>query len=302
LRFLQWKPRRATLRTFSELVNSMYVIVGVDPGTTFAIAAVDLNGRFIGAWSARDAGKEKTLQEIQKLGIPCLIASDVARAPDAAVKLAAYANTRLFTPPRDLGQQEKLELARGCKCANEHELDALAAALKAYHYFENKMRLIDRVVAERGFESKAEDVKRLAIGGVSVHNILLLLEKPAAPAKEQRAQPAAQPESRRDLLAEISLLANSNAELRKAVERMERENSALKEKLARLERGVQERLLRDSEIRYKDRIIYTLKGLLARRRGKKSPPHPQPKKSLKAFTAKGKSVNLEGIIDNYRQG
>jgi len=278
-----------------------YIIAGVDPGTTFAIAAVDLNGKFLGAWSARDAGKEGMLARMRKFGIPCLIASDVAKAPDAAVKLAAYANARLFAPPRDLLQQEKQQLVRGFKLPNEHEQDALAAALKAYHYFENKLRLIDRVAAERGLAGKADEIKRLAIGGLSVHHALLLLEVPA-PASEAKPAPIAKTESRRDILSELSLLANSNTELRKAMERLERENSALREKLDRLERGVHGRLMRDSEIRHRDRLICTLKELLSRRWRKKAHPSAQSKKSLKAFPAKDKKVNLEGMVNNYRHG
>jgi hypothetical protein len=260
-----------------------------------------LNGRFLGAWSSRDAGKEQALMQMRKFGLPCLIATDVSKAPDAAVKLAAYANTRLFTPLHDLGQQEKLELARGPKLANEHEMDALAAALKAYHHYENKLRLIDRVASERGLEEKADEIKRLAIAGLSVHHVLLLLEKPAEPTKELAPHPALRQESRRDLISEISLLANSNAELRKALERLDRENSTLREKLEQFEKGARVRLLREGEIRHRDKVIHTLKGLLAWRRKKKSHPAPQPKKTLKALAAKDNSVDLDGIVGTYRQ-
>ena len=90
----------------------MYILVGVDPGTTVAIAAVDLKGRLVGTWSGRDVGKEKVMEQARRFGIPCLFASDVARAPQMVAKLAAYSNTRLFTPSRVRGQKEKRELAK----------------------------------------------------------------------------------------------------------------------------------------------------------------------------------------------
>ena len=155
----------------------MYVIVGVDPGTTVAIAAVDLKGRLVGTWSKRGAGKEEVLERARRFGVPCIFASDVSRAPEMVAKIAAYANTRLFAPPRDLGQAEKAGLARGKMYANEHEMDAMAAAYKAYHHFENKLRLIDRVMDERNLRERAQEVQRLAIGGLSVHQALMRFER-----------------------------------------------------------------------------------------------------------------------------
>jgi len=275
----------------------LYVIVGVDPGTTIAIAALDLSGNFIGTWSGRDAGKERTMEQARRFGIPCIFAADVARAPETVAKLAAYANTRLYSPPRDLGQREKLELARGTPYSNSHELDAIAAAFKAYHHFENKLRLIDRAMAERGLEEKAEEVKRLAIGGLAVHQALLLFGGKGE--KEEALPPARREESKRDLLSELLSLARSNPELRKAIERLERERSELGERVRELERGTAARIMRDRELRHRDRIISSLRELLSRR-GRKKEKKRGARKDLKGFSDKEKPVDLEALIHRYR--
>jgi len=275
----------------------LYLIVGVDPGTTIAIAAVDLKGRLVGMWSGRDAGKEKTMEHVRRFGIPCIFASDVARAPDTVAKLAAFANTRLFTPMRDMSQREKAALARSHSPSNTHELDALAAAYKAYHQYENKLRLIDRTMAERGLQGRAEEVKRLAIGGLSVHKALLLFEK-----KDERKEKAPAPrpaESKRDLLPEMLSIAKSNNELRKAVERLEREKAALLERVSGLERKTSAQLGRDREIRHRDRIISSLKERLTRGR-RKSKAKRKPQKDLKGLAKKERQVNLEAIVEGHR--
>jgi len=243
--------------------------------------------------------------------------ADVARAPDTVAKLSAASNVRLFTPPRDMTQAEKLELAKDKPHANEHELDAIAAALKAYHHHENKFRLIDREMAEQGLEARADAVKKLAIGGLSVHQSLLLFAQKESVKAEAPSTPHT--ESKRNLAelsAELISLANSNIELRKALERLEREKAELEARVRELERGISMRLRQDSEIRHRDRTIALLREQLTRRwRKKEKKPGTKAearkdlpaskadvRKDLKALGEKQKSVDLDTLIDTYRHG
>ncbi|VVC04615.1 Uncharacterised protein [Candidatus Burarchaeum australiense] len=339
--YSRWRPRPATWARFSKAIrqlrlggaaglqtdrgDSLYIIVGVDPGTTIAIAAVDLNGKIVGAWSGRDEGKERTLEHARRFGVPCLFASDVAKAPETVAKIAAWSNVRLFTPPRDMTQSEKIGLAKGQTYSNEHELDAIAAALRAYHNFENKLRMIDRAMAELGLEARAEEVKRLAIGGLSVHLALLMFEeerklrepRSEGGGKEQVARQT--PEQRRDLAEELMALANSNMELRKAVERLEREKAELEERLREVERSVAWRLRRDAEIAHRDRMILSLRERLDERWGRKGGKKGQggkageksegksgekagARKDLKGLAEKGKEVDLDALVQKHRYG
>ncbi|MDO8339127.1 MAG: DUF460 domain-containing protein [Candidatus Burarchaeum sp.] len=295
------------------------MIVGIDPGTTIAIAAVDLKGRLVGSWSGRDEGKASTLVHMRRFGMPCLFAADVARAPDTVAKLSASCNTRLFTPPRDMTQAEKLELAKDKPHANEHELDAIAAALRAYHHHENKFRLIDREMAEQGLEARADEVKKLAINGLSVHQSLLLFAQKEEAKAGAPAAATSHAESKRNLAelsAELISLANSNIELRKALERLEREKAELEARVRELERSISIRLRRDNEIRHRDRTIASLREQLTRhwrKKEKKPAAKSEPRKDLpasksearkdlKALGEKQKSVDLDTLVDTYRHG
>jgi hypothetical protein len=217
-----------------------------------------------------------------------------------------------------MGQQEKSAMTRGLKYANEHESDALAAAIFAYRHFENKLRLIDRVAGERGISDKAEEIKRLALGGLSVHTILLLLEeqksKTSGEGKEIEKQASSShfPRPRAVLVEEIASLARTNEELRKAMERLERENSELRGRISMQLRAGHSQVVRDREIRYRDRLIYHLKELLQRRRSKKKPvdaklqasAQASPVNTLKEYPAKGKnaeSLDIDYMVEAYRR-
>jgi len=297
----------------------LHVIIGVDPGTTLAIAAFGLDGKFVGAWSARDAGKDAAVRRINDFGTPALIATDVSIPPDLVVKLASDYNVRIFSPPQNLPVKEKLELARKFDYENEHELDAIAAARRAYRAYENKLRLIDRVLAEKGEAQKADAVKQLVIGGLSVHRALLFLEP--KPAQVQHAQTKPAPVGRpnqNELSYELQSAFKTIMELRKALERLEAERKSLAERLAEHEKGMAARMRESAEIRRLQRRIYILEEILHKIRTRKKRPSEQQqkqkeqKKNLKQQAANEKQFDeqpaehekqfdVEALVSAYRQ-
>jgi predicted RNase H-like nuclease (RuvC/YqgF family) len=72
-------------------------------------------------------------------------------------KINAAFNARFFVPEEHLSVLEKKELVRGYELGNNHEKDALAAALKAYNMSSAKLRNIEKRLGRR-FE---EDVRSL---------------------------------------------------------------------------------------------------------------------------------------------
>ena len=54
----------------------MYIIVGIDPGKTSAIAAIDLDGRLLHSAHKTFAGVDWLTNEIRSVGIPVVIAGD----------------------------------------------------------------------------------------------------------------------------------------------------------------------------------------------------------------------------------
>src|SRR3989338_2438847 len=86
------------------------LIVGVDIGTTTALALLDLRGNLIGLKSQKHFPQYEIQQFIQNFGQPVLFATDVTRAPVSVSKLAASFNTRVETPESDLRRKGKSEI------------------------------------------------------------------------------------------------------------------------------------------------------------------------------------------------
>ncbi len=268
------------------------MIVGIDPGTTIGYAIFDLEMNPVLIGSKREMSKEELAGIIRKKGKPSLLACDVNPAPDLLLKLASYFNTRIFIPEKDMGDREKSELVKGMEFSNEHEMDAAASAMKAFRFYENKLRQIDRILKEKGLSGKAGEIKHLVLNNTSLSNALLMvdvereIEMPKVRSRE---------ETRIDLESknrQIKELLDSSIELKKAVERLENENAALKAKIRFMEKGVFERLAGDREMRRKDIEIMRLRQAAHNAKGRVDLKEPATKES---------GVDLEGMIEEYRK-
>lgn len=273
------------------------LIVGIDPGTTIGYAIFDLEKKTFSLGSRREMSKEELVGVISKEGKPSLLACDVNPAPELLLKLASYFNSRVFVPNKDMGEREKSQLVEGMKFSNEHEKDAAAAAMKAFRFYENKLRQIDRILKEKGLSDKAAEIKHLVLNSTSLSNALLMvdiereIEMPKVKGRE---------ETRIDLdkkNKQLKELLNSNVELRKAVDRLENENQLLRDKIKFLERGVFERLAREKEIRRMEREVTRLKQVVR----SKYKPKVKPVDSIEAETEEEGEPDLEGMVEEYRE-
>lgn len=279
------------------------LIVGVDPGTTSAFAAIGLDKRVVKIWSKRDAGREELIEALRETGDPVIIATDVNVAPDFVLKVASAFNARLFLPARDMSEGEKKHLTRGYYFANTHEMDALASALKAYHSVENVLRKVERILRERGLHEKIGEAQFLALSGVKVEDAIGLFVAPeskayvevadkTAPARNLEEELKRKDERIRGLLVSI-------AELKKAVERLEAEKKELEHRIELLRRGAMDRVLADKEIRKRtaeaERAKAYARSLLAEIKKLKG-----IKTHLKRQHDK-KEIDLEKVIKEYRE-
>ncbi|MFB6185974.1 MAG: DUF460 domain-containing protein [Halobacteriaceae archaeon] len=118
---------------FSPLVTRRDpVIVGIDPGTTTAVALSDLDGNILDVWSSRMADTGEVIEWIIDHGRPVLIAADVTPMPETVEKIRRSFNAAGWTPQTDLPIDEKQHRTRQQVVENDHERDAMAAALYAY--------------------------------------------------------------------------------------------------------------------------------------------------------------------------
>ncbi len=154
------------------------LIVGIDAGTTTAIAVLDLRGNLLGLCSKKNFTQSEQQTYIQNFGQPLLFAVDVVKIPATIEKLAAAFNTRVETPQKNLGRREKSDvvsvfLSKYMRTTEDfHEVSALAAAIFCYNRYENKFRQIERQLSELGFWDRIEEIKRKVIQGISVNRAL----------------------------------------------------------------------------------------------------------------------------------
>jgi len=107
------------------------VFVGVDPGTTTAVALVALDGRLLDVTSTRTADTAEVIEWIIERGRPVVVAADVTPMPATVEKIRASFDAAGWTPDSDLPIDEKQHRTREEGYEDDHQRDAMAAALFA---------------------------------------------------------------------------------------------------------------------------------------------------------------------------
>ncbi|WP_096390396.1 DUF460 domain-containing protein [Halopenitus persicus] len=108
-----------------------HVIVGIDPGTTTAAAVVGLDGTVHDVHSTRTADTADVIEWVIERGRPAIVAADVEPMPDTVETFRRSFDAAGWIPDSDLPVDEKLHRTREFETDNDHERDALAAALYA---------------------------------------------------------------------------------------------------------------------------------------------------------------------------
>lgn len=186
-----------------------YLIVGIDPGTTTAISALDLQGKVVKVVSGRDWGISRVIDIISKLGRPVLIATDRARAPAFVEKVAARFKAKVVQPRRDITTSEK----RMIKEFSGHERDAFAAALRAYSAYETMFRKVERSIPEARWEA----VKRKLILEEAINRADAMAEK-----AEKKMTETKKKERVEDAEKELGILKAENRALKDRISDMEK--------------------------------------------------------------------------------
>jgi len=158
------------------------LVLGIDPGVTCGVAALTLEGTPVFVGSRRNWKLSDLLRIMTNLGEPVLVSSDVSPAPGLVKKISANLNAPVFTPLISLGTVEKQHLARSyaegydIKLSNTHEIDALAAALKAYNHFRSKFEQIKMHTEIADSKVSIDEVKELVIKGYSINRAINYLQ------------------------------------------------------------------------------------------------------------------------------
>jgi len=161
-----------------------YIIVGIDPGTTTAIAVVTLEGELRMLHSSRTISIRDVIEMIAEQGRPLIIASDVFPTPNAVEKIRRAFNAVSGSPDVILTAGDKIELATPYGYSNNHERDAIAAAVSVYRKNKNKFEQIKKKIPHG---MNADEVIAQVVRGKAVDAAILEMTK-----KETKAPDAAQ--------------------------------------------------------------------------------------------------------------
>ncbi|GGJ02261.1 hypothetical protein GCM10008995_10040 [Halobellus salinus] len=146
------------------------VVVGIDPGTTTAAAVVGLDGSVLDVYSTRTADTADVIEWLIERGRPVIVAADVTPIPETVEQFRRSFDAAEWTPDSDLPVDEKLHRTREEPYENDHERDALAAALFAVDDHADQFERISRKVppdVERG-----EVISRVVASEASVEAAL----------------------------------------------------------------------------------------------------------------------------------
>jgi predicted RNase H-like nuclease (RuvC/YqgF family) len=154
-----------------------YTIVGVDPGTTTAFAVLDLKGQILRTGSSRSWGFSELVGLLIESGHPLIIATDKNPAPGTVERIKRAFNAILYTPSSSLSVEQKQRDTKLLDCSNEHERDALAAAIDAARSVRNKLESVEKRAPS---DVELEELQMLVLRGHTVDSAINLLKKPLA--------------------------------------------------------------------------------------------------------------------------
>ncbi|PSP55608.1 DUF460 domain-containing protein [Halobacteriales archaeon QS_1_67_19] len=150
-----------------------HVLVGIDPGTTTAVAVLDLDGTVLDVFSTRTADTAEVIEWIIERGRPVVVAADVEPMPETVEKIRRSFDAKGWIPDSDLPVDEKQHRTREQEYDNDHERDAMAAALHAY---DDHGAQFDRIAAKVPPNvDRGEITARVVAGEDSVETALAAL-------------------------------------------------------------------------------------------------------------------------------
>lgn len=232
-----------------------YTIVGVDPGATTAVAVIDLNGNLIDVKSRKGWSTAEVVEYISSFGKPVVVATDKSSPPEYVQKIKAAFSAVLYTPKDDISVEKKKNLTSKYKLLNDHERDALAAAIDAFNSYRSKLRNVEKRLPA-GVD--ADKIKAEIIRGIPLKEFFEREKKPEEREKKVQHEEISKEEiDRRDKL--IKELEEENRILRKKVAEMKDEIERLRTKIVAISKEEHERIRKDNYIKTLEREIRELR-------------------------------------------
>ena len=257
-----------------------HVLVGIDPGTTTAVAVTDLDGNVLDVLSTRTADTAAVIEWIIERGRPVVVAADVEPMPETVEKIRRSFDAAGWEPNSDLPVDEKQHRTRDHDYDNDHERDAMAAALFAFDDHEDQFERIASKVPPR--IDRGEVTARVVAGDETVETALDALTEDDEPDEEETEHTprelSAEEKRIKQLESQVGRLEDHVADLNDTVERKddrideleaELTDARREERREARERRTVTRLERENdrmerEVEERDDEIEELEGKLAR--------------------------------------
>ena len=225
--------------TFEPLAKRRdHVLVGIDPGTTTAVAVCDLDGEVLDVLSTRTADTAAVIEWIIERGRPVVVAADVTPMPSTVEKIRRSLAAAGWVPETDLPIDEKQHRTREEGYDNDHERDAMAAVLFAFDDYADQFERISRKVPPRADRGKV--ISRVVADEESVEAVLTdLTETDDGEPEEKGPEPrelSAEEEEIKRLESRIERLEAHASELEETVEDREARIEELDEEITETRR------------------------------------------------------------------
>lgn len=216
-----------------------YTIVGIDPGTTIGIAIIDLNGKPVEVFSAKNYSISDAVARIISHGSPLIVASDVTPTPAMVKKIGSMFAAPGHDLDESLSTEEKIALTKGegYEYKNAHERDALAACVNAFKHYKKKFAQVQKKTPAG---VNVEELKALVVKGVSISAAISRLinaeeERKKVTEEERREEKKSNEEKESKIILRLRGLLKGKDE---KIELLEERTTALKASLNEKEREV----------------------------------------------------------------
>lgn len=281
--FIPASGSRGEITTRERRKSNRGLIVGIDPGHNTGIGILNFAGKIMHVDTLRSVARGDVIREITEIGDPIIIAADVTPPPSFVEKIAKMLNATLYYPNKLLSAMEKKQIVddftedQQRRIKGSHKRDALSAAIKAYHHYEELLEKINKELQAPEDLPLRNKVKKIVLKeGRNIQETIELvreqqkkIERPIIKQEEEREFTELEEklqekvESLKELvdrqMTQIDNLEDMNEDLTKKLSDAQKEKGRLKRKIKRITRKRNQELRRDETIKRKNDEIHFLR-------------------------------------------
>lgn len=273
---------------------------------------MDLKGRVLRTGSSRSWGFSELVGLLIESGHPLIIATDKNPVPGTVERIKRAFNAILHTPASSLSVEQKQRDTKLFDYSNEHERDALAAAIDAARSLKNKLESVQKRAPP---DVELDELQMLVLRGHTVDSAINLLKKPLAPTENhvQRLVPAPEKDLRGpDILylkaiikrqdEQISRLLSYVADLKESLQLGQENVVKLQDKISVIRSQDAKNVKRDREVTFRQKEIDRLSTELVRSKSVNEGLQKRMRKLKQiGLTERNKAVKAVKIVKSFNR-